>query len=60
MLHNFDITGERVFKINTGMSQEIGSSEEAFFRMFYDVEYVVSCNVVKWRAGDADGIATGS
>lgn len=50
VLHNFDITGERIFKINVGMNDEIINSEEAFFRMFYDVEYVVSnsssqCNI---------------
>ncbi|KAB8233706.1 uncharacterized protein BDW43DRAFT_311049 [Aspergillus alliaceus] len=38
VLHNFDEQGERVFKINIGMSEKIKSSEDAFFRLFYDLE----------------------
>lgn len=41
VLHNFDERGERVYKINVGMSDLIVSSEEAFFRMFYDLEVMV-------------------
>ena len=42
VLHNFDETGERRYKINVGMSDLITSSEETFFRMFHDVEVLVS------------------
>ena len=42
VLHNFDERGERVYKINVGMSDLITSSEEVFFRMFYNVELLVS------------------
>ncbi|KAI1082078.1 hypothetical protein F5B20DRAFT_588167 [Whalleya microplaca] len=35
---NFDISGKHVYKINTGMSESITSGEEAFGRIFYDVE----------------------
>ncbi|KAL8998274.1 MAG: hypothetical protein Q9188_006139 [Gyalolechia gomerana] len=38
VLHNFNEQGERVYKINVGMSDVITSSEETFFRMFYDLE----------------------
>lgn len=38
VLHNFDEKGERIYKINVGMSDLIRSSEEVFFRMFYDLE----------------------
>ncbi|KAM3485315.1 hypothetical protein MY8738_001322 [Beauveria namnaoensis] len=38
VLYNFNLDGNRVFKINIGQSDEIESSEEAFFRMFYDIE----------------------
>lgn len=41
VLHNFDERGERIHKINVGMSDLIRSSEEAFFRMFYDLEVLV-------------------
>ena len=44
VLHNFDERGERVYKINVGMSELIRSSEEAFFRMFYDLEVMVCSN----------------
>jgi predicted RNA-binding protein with PUA domain len=40
-LYNFTPDGNRVFKINIGQSDEIVSSEEAFFRMFYDIEALV-------------------
>lgn len=42
VLLNFSETGERVFKINIGVSDMITSSEETFFRMFYDIEVMVS------------------
>ena len=42
MLHNINEKGERVYKINVGMSDLIQSSEEVFARMFYDVEVMVS------------------
>ena len=42
VLHNFNEKGDRIYKINVGMSEEIQSSEEVFFRMFYDVEVMVS------------------
>ena len=42
VLHNYNEEGERVYKINVGMSDIITSSEEAFFRMFYDLEVLVS------------------
>ncbi|KAI1149680.1 hypothetical protein F4825DRAFT_463935 [Nemania diffusa] len=38
VLLNFDEKGKRVYEINVGMSDLIRSSEEAFFRMFFDVE----------------------
>ncbi|EJP70461.1 15-hydroxyprostaglandin dehydrogenase (NAD(+)) [Beauveria bassiana ARSEF 2860] len=38
VLYNFNVDGNRIFKINIGQSDEIESSEEAFFRMFYDIE----------------------
>ncbi|KAJ5457278.1 hypothetical protein N7530_012552 [Penicillium desertorum] len=38
VLYNFTPDGNRMFKINIGQSDEIVSSEEAFFRMFYDIE----------------------
>ncbi|KAL8838201.1 MAG: hypothetical protein Q9170_002244 [Blastenia crenularia] len=38
VLHNFDEKGDRVYKINVGMSDVITSSEDTFFRMFYDLE----------------------
>lgn len=41
VLHNFNEKGERVYKINVGMSDLIRSSEEVFFRMFYDLEVLV-------------------
>ena len=41
VLLNFNERAERVYKINVGMSDLIRSSEEVFFRMFYDVEVLV-------------------
>lgn len=41
VLHNFTETGERVYKINVGMSDVIISSEDTFFRMFYNLEVLV-------------------
>jgi hypothetical protein len=35
---NFDLEGNYMYKINTGMSQQIQGSEEAFARIFRDVE----------------------
>lgn len=42
VLHNFDEKGDRVYKINVGLSELVRSSEEAFFRMFYTLEVLVS------------------
>lgn len=42
VLLNFDTRGERIYRINVGMSDVIQSSEEVFFRMFYDLEVAVS------------------
>lgn len=41
VLHNFNEKGERVYKINVGTSELIRSSEEVFFRMFYNLEVLV-------------------
>lgn len=41
VLHNFNANGQRVYKINVGMSKLIRSSEESFFRVFYYVEVLV-------------------
>lgn len=38
VVHNFDANGERVYKINVSMNDLIKSSEETFFRMFFDLE----------------------
>jgi hypothetical protein len=35
---NFDTTGTYIHKINTGMTKQILGGEEAFARIFYDVE----------------------
>ena len=45
VLHNFNERGERAYKINVGMSDLITSSEEAFFRMFYHIELLVSLDI---------------
>ncbi|QSZ35580.1 hypothetical protein DSL72_008450 [Monilinia vaccinii-corymbosi] len=39
-LLNFNVHGERIFKVNVTMSDLIQSSEEVFSRMFYDTEVV--------------------
>lgn len=44
VLHNFDESGERIYKINVGLSDIVQNSEEIFFRMFYDLEVLVSRN----------------
>ena len=44
VLHNFNENGERVYKISVGMSDLIKSSEDIFFRMFYDLEVLVCVN----------------
>jgi hypothetical protein len=46
VLLNFDENGDRVYKINVGMSDLIRSSEEVFFRMFFDVEVLVSASAI--------------
>lgn len=38
---NFDVHGQHVFRINTGMPDLVTSSEEAFARIFYNVELLV-------------------
>ncbi|KAM7210852.1 hypothetical protein V8F06_013766 [Rhypophila decipiens] len=50
VVHNFDPSGNRVYKINVGMSELIRSSEETFFRMFYDLEVLalpIYCSMVQ-------------
>ena len=47
VLHNFNERGERVYRINVGMSDLIRSSEEAFFRMFYNLEVLVCLSGLK-------------
>lgn len=43
VLLNFDENGERVYKINVGSKSDlIRTSEEVFFRMFRDIEVMVS------------------
>jgi hypothetical protein len=42
VLLNFNTRGERIYRINVGMSDVIKTSEEVFFQMFYDLEVVVS------------------
>ena len=41
VLHSFDESGERVYKINVGMSDLVRNSEDNFFRMLYDLEVLV-------------------
>jgi hypothetical protein len=41
VLHNFNDKGERAYKINMDISELVTSTENAFFRMFYDVEVMV-------------------
>ncbi|RYP70478.1 hypothetical protein DL771_005415 [Monosporascus sp. 5C6A] len=38
LLLNFDVSARHMFKINTGMPHLVTSAEEAFARIFYDVE----------------------
>ncbi|RMZ72078.1 Indoleamine 23-dioxygenase [Pyrenophora seminiperda CCB06] len=38
LLLNFDKTGSYIYKINTGMAPRILAAEEAFSRIFYDLE----------------------
>jgi hypothetical protein len=38
MVLNFDMGGKYMYRINTGMPQQICDGEEAFARIFYDVE----------------------
>lgn len=45
VLLNFNTRGERIYRINVGMSDLIRSSEEVFFQMFYDLEVVVGSNL---------------
>ncbi|KAM3069617.1 hypothetical protein ACMFMF_008830 [Clarireedia jacksonii] len=40
VLLNFNTRGERIYRINVGMSDVIRTSEEVFFQMFYDLEVV--------------------
>ncbi|PQE23419.1 Indoleamine 23-dioxygenase protein [Rutstroemia sp. NJR-2017a BBW] len=40
VLLNFNTRGERIYRINVGMSEVIKTSEEVFFQMFYDLEVV--------------------
>lgn len=47
VLHNFNEKGERVYEINVGMSDVIRSSEDVFFRMFYNLEILVCINSKK-------------
>ncbi|KAK6209348.1 hypothetical protein LQW54_006335 [Pestalotiopsis sp. IQ-011] len=49
ILHNFNERGERVYKVNVGLSNLITSSEDAFSRMFYDMEVMakpIYCDMV--------------
>ena len=41
VVHNFRANGERVYKINVNMNETIRSSEDVFFKMFYDLEVLV-------------------
>lgn len=47
VLHNFNEKGERIYKINVGMSDLITSSEEVFFRMFYNLEILVCIDALR-------------
>lgn len=42
VVHNFDSRGNRVYRINVGMSDLIRSSEDVFFKVFHDLEVNVS------------------
>ena len=54
VLHNFNDRGERVYKINVGMSDLIRSSEEAFFRMFYNLEILVCLSALNSFSSNED------
>ena len=45
VLHNYNENGERAYKINVDISPLVTSTEDAFFRMFYDVEVMVCCEI---------------
>ena len=47
VLHNYNKNGNRTYKINVGMSDQITLTEEAFFRMFFDVEILVLSAIVE-------------
>ncbi len=47
VLLNFDQRGERVYQINVRMSDLIRTAEDIFFRMFLDVEVLVSAKKKK-------------
>ncbi|PVH95137.1 hypothetical protein DM02DRAFT_691368 [Periconia macrospinosa] len=40
VLHNYNDMGERAYKININISEAVDTTEDAFFRMFYDVEVI--------------------
>lgn len=42
VLLNFDERENRVYRINVGLGDPVASSEETFFRIFRDVEIIVS------------------
>ncbi|MCJ1269100.1 hypothetical protein MMC22_008989 [Lobaria immixta] len=61
VLHTYNEKGERVYKVNIGMSDLIRSSEEIFFRMFYDVEilafpiyYVMIRAIISFEENDRE------
>lgn len=47
VLHNYNEKGERAYKINVDVSDLVTSTEDAFFRIFYDVEVMVSENALQ-------------
>jgi hypothetical protein len=56
---NFDRNGTYVHKINAGMAPEVTSSEETFFRVFYDLEvlgvpvyYDMAQSIIAFARGD--------
>ncbi|KAK6084492.1 hypothetical protein SCUP234_03281 [Seiridium cupressi] len=55
ILLNFDPNGQHTYKINTGMPSTVTSGEEAFSRIFYDIEVM---GFFAWGAGSIDD-ATG-
>lgn len=42
LILNFDVDGNYVYRINVGLSEKIMSSEEAFSRVFHEIETTVS------------------